>query len=515
MKKIIYIFLIAAGVLTSSCSDWLDVLPKNEQVTDKFWKSKEDVEAVLASGYFYMRKATPLIIDWGELRGASVITPVIDKRSKLQSFQMEANSDFCKWDVFYQTINMANSVIAYAPSVMTEDDTYLGPLMNSHLSEAYFMRALMYFYLVRNFREVPLALRPYVDDSAPYELAKSSESEIIAQIKKDIQDALATGAAKEAFDGEPWVTKGRATKWALYALMADVCLWSEDYDNCIIYANLLLEADATFRPVFITESARWFEIFNPGNSNESIFELNWDYATYNQTSNSPSNYFTVPATTTTIPQYRYSMPMLARLKQETIDVVSTKDPVRSLWGAYICEVDDYMTGTLGYVFKYMGEGLADRNAVRTQKDANYIIYRMADVMLMKAESLVMKGEASWPDAVAILNKIRLRANLPDLEIDFTEVDELKMIEYVLNERDMELAAEGKRWYDLVRFGKCKDYKYKNEFIDAIVLNNNVTNSSWIKSVLKNDWAWYLPVHDDELQSNKLLKQNPYYSNSSK
>lgn len=511
MKKIISIFLIAVLALASSCSDWLDVLPKNEQVTAKYWKSKGDVEAVLASGYFYLRKTTPLLIDWGELRGGSVYTAIVGNRSKLQSFQMVANSDFCKWSTFYQAINMANSVIAYAPGVMTEDDTYMESEMNSHLTEAYFIRALSYFYLVRNFKEVPVATNPYVDDSAPYEIAKSTEPEIIAQIKEDIQTALETNAAKGSFD-EVWETKGRATKWALYALMADVCLWSEDFDTCIIYANYLIDATDAFRPAFIASPTQWFEIFYPGNSNESIFELNWDYAAFNQTDNSPSNYFTVSATTAVVPQYQYTEAMLQRLKDETEEVGLLNDPVRSLWGAYICDIDDYKAGTVGYVFKYVGWGLPDRTAVRTQKDANYMIYRMADIMLMKAEALIMKGETYWQPALDILNKIRVRANLPELEVDLNETDELNMMQLVLNERDMELAAEGKRWYDLLRFGRCKNYKYKEQFIELVV-ENQMSNSSWVRSVLRNENAWYLPIHEDEMETNKLLIQNPYYSTS--
>ena len=114
--------------------------------------------------------------------------------------------------------------------VQAKDKTYMEDTMNSHLSEAYFLRGLCHFYLVRNFKEAPIVTEPYVDDSAPYDIAKSSEEDIIAQIKSDIQTALDSGAAKEFFEDDQWegASKGRATKWALYALMADVCLWSED-----------------------------------------------------------------------------------------------------------------------------------------------------------------------------------------------------------------------------------------------------------------------------------------------
>jgi F0F1-type ATP synthase alpha subunit len=100
--------------------------------------------------------------------------------------------------------------------------------------------------------------------------------------------------------------------------------------------------------------------------------------------------------------------------------------------------------------------------------------------------------------------------LPELAINLQEADELTMLKYVLNERDMELAAEGKRWYDLMRLGKSKNYKYKNEFIQMVIANNKTASQSWLRSVLKNEYAWYLPIFQDELEANELLKQNPYY-----
>ena len=74
----------------------------------------------------------------------------------------------------------------------------------------------------------------------------------------------------------------------------------------------------------------------------------------------------------------------------------------------------------------------------------------------------------------------------------------------------ELAAEGKRWYDLVRFGKAKNYKYKTSFIDLIVANNPSIGSKWLRSVLKDNNAWFLPIHQDEIDRNPVLTQNPYY-----
>lgn len=511
MKKLMYIFLLGTALLTTSCNNWLDVLPTDEQVTENYWTSKEDVQAVLASGYYYMRTTTPQLIDWGELRGFSIQSYLDLTKTKLQNFQMTAESSLCKWEQFYNVLNMANSVIKYAPQVADIDGTYSEGAMRSHQAEAYFMRAWAYFVLVRNFKEVPLVLEPYVDDSAPFGIAKSSEEEIIAQIKKDILTALNSDAAKEYFDDDKWdgATKGRVTKWALYALMSDVCLWSGDYDGCITYADYLINATASHRPAFMSVPEQWFSIFNPGNSNESIFELNWDY-TSGQTAYSPSNYFTL----TTNSSYRYSSSMMERMMDENAEVVKRlKEPVRTEYGAYINLGD--ATTPIGVIWKYKGTELPDATAIRTNNDANYIIYRMADVMLMEAEALIWKGSDGWQKAVDIINTIRKRSNLSNLDVNISEMSELSMLQLVLYERDIEFAGEGKRWYDLLRFGKSKDYKYKENFINEIVANNTSANASWLRSVLNNVNAWYLPIYYEEIEDNKALVQNPYYSATSK
>ena len=509
MKKILYICMLAGGMFFSSCSDWLDVLPKNEQVTANYWKAKEDVEAVLASGYYYMRETTPLLVDWGELRAGSIFMPLGNtEKSKLMNFQLISSSDLCKWEDFYKIINMANSVITYAPDVEELDETYSSAAMHSHQTEAYFMRALTYFNLVRNFKEVPLVLQPYVDDSAPYSIAKSSEEDIIARIKADINTALETGAAKEFYDNDKWsgATKGRATKWALYALMADVCLWSEDYEGCVKYADYLISSTAARRPAFMSVPEQWFSIFNPGNSNESIFELNWDKAS-GQTSKSPSSYFKVSETA----DYQFSPTMLTRLIEDKNEaMINLKNPIRSAYGAYVLYGLESSDARQGAIWKYNGTEVADITAVRTTDDANLIIYRMTDVLLMKAEALIWQGSGHWEEALTIINKVRVRANLGELNVDLSEADELSMLELLLNERDMEFAAELKRWYDLVRFGKSKSYKYKEQFITKIEEENSSANDAWIRSVLMNPYAWYLPIHNNEIEVNTELVQNPYY-----
>jgi hypothetical protein len=130
---------------------------------------------------------------------------------------------------------------------------------------------------------------------------------------------------------------------------------------------------------------------------------------------------------------------------------------------------------------------------------------------MKAEALIMKGQTYWDSALEIINQVRERVSLPSIDVETSEIDELDMLEFVLYEREMEFSAEAKRWYDLLRFGRAQNYKYKDNFINIIVESNQTTNKQWINSVLKSNDAHFLPLPESEILNNPLLIQNPYYA----
>ena len=470
-KTLISMLILPAMLCLTSCNEWLDILPNNEQVTDDYWKSKEDVEAVIASGYYYMPQCVPTFIKWGELRGGTLYT-ISTGDAKLQDFNMTATHSLCDWSSIYKVIGMANSVILYAPNV--DDDTYYDAIRNSHLAEAYFLRAYCYLLLAKNYREVPLVKQAYVNDNASFDLTKSTEAEIIAQVKEDVKTALATGAAKGTYE-EDWATKGRATKWALYALMADACLWSEDYDQCVEYCDKILQATDPFRPVFMTNSNDWYTMFYPGNSNESIFELNWDYA-QNQNNNF-SSLFTLTASSPLRPTTRAT----ERMKEETQYLKSnglTEDGRmgRMLMASYVPDngqVTGWAQSNQYYIWKYYGTEIPDiTGGARVHQDANFILYRVAEIILTKAQALTMKGQGSWAEAVALINRVRTRAGLGlfkdiDLQSDnagnqIAQLDELTLLEEIISQKEMEFMAEGKRWYDLLWFGRIGNHKYKSQ-----------------------------------------------------
>lgn len=508
MKKLKKYILIGLGIFTlNSCNNWLTVYPENEQVSDQYWTSKEDVESVMASGYYYLRAAVPNLIQWGELRAGSIYS---SSANHLQSFQVvPTDKAYANWGPLYQVINMANAVLQHIDDVAEVDETFVIGAVNAYKSEACFLRALSYFYIVRNWGEAPLLLESYETDELSFNMPKSSEADLIKQIKADINYALSTGSAPEYYETE-WETKGRGTSWAMYALLADVCLWSEDYAGALAACNAILDATTENRPKFLdpteTTNAQWFDIFNPGNCIESIFEVQWDY----NASNSQTNNFANTLFGITNPTYQYSSSMLKAFIQETTNAGGVISCVRSMYGGcYVSNMDYFEDAKIGYVWKYSGTG-EKTSTIRpsTEYDPHFIIYRVSDIKLMKAEALIRLGSENYEAAIAEVNDIRKRANLNDLFIQ--NADEITMLQYVLAERNIEFAAEGKRWYDLLRFGRSNNFKYRNEFISLVTNYNQTANPTWIRSVLRNDNALFMPVWQTELENNTLLTQNPYY-----
>ncbi len=530
MKKIYVLFLSVLCLGLASCSEFLNVTPENSQVADDYWRTQQDVENVLIGGYYQLRSTVvDYLIPWGECRAGLVYNA--KSNTRLQSWQMQAsNTALCNWSTFYSIINIANTVLARADEACQNDETYTEAARNSHYSEAYFLRALSYFYLVRNFRDVPLLLEAYEDDNVVINVPKTSEDTVVAQIKADILAALETGAAKENFP-TTWETKGRATRWALYALMADVCLWKGDYQDAITYSDFILNATSVNAPRFLSTPSRsvYMSIFNPGNSNESIFELQWNQEE-NQSNTLPLLFDNDPSATPDA-TYAVSEGACADFVNEYIAVlgdefeegiVPTKESPRTYRSSFSPEEGTGMSRGMskGYVWKYIGSTTEDKKRTSNYYDPNFIVYRVADVILMKAEALLLAdgGEpaaAHKLEAVKLINQIRRRAAIDDFAEETEEAVDMfsqeELLLEVLDQRKMEFLGEGKIWYDFLRMGRANNNRYKSSLLTAQVLNYNASASlSWLSSVLTSDNALFLPIMSTELERNDKLIQNPYY-----
>ncbi len=492
MKNIkIYIVAALAMCLMPACDDYLTVLPENNQSVYEFWRTKEEVEAVLGAGYVKMRDAQEYMFLWGEARGNGIFfrndgTTAQIAGQRLRRMDILATNALVSWERLYAIINMANSVIRFGPDVVERDNSFNENVMKSFLSEAYFQRSLAYFYLVRLWGDVPWVKFPYVDDEADYSLPATSGNEILNGCLADLNIALQSAKLHfpETNLENPINTKGRATRWAILALMADINLWLGNYDAVINSCDEIINSNR----VGLISSNMWFSNFFPGNSNESIFEIQYSYA-LGQT-NSFITWFDA--------NNNYNITPYA---QELYDVID----IRGLNGSF---------DNTGKIWKFIGINASTKRNTSLQNDQNWIVYRLADVYLMKAEALIMKSaelddDPDFAEALEIINMIRRRAGLVD---DAGNSTKLGMIELLLEERQREFLAEGKNWFDLLRIGRRAEAGFAQLFIEQVVQSASASNQAMIRSRLADSNSWYLPIHTDELSVNTFLVQNPFYEN---
>ena len=476
-------------LISTSCNDWLELLPPGGLIREEYWQTKADVKAVLMATYESFAGLDGDLFIFGEIRADMVLGDINQPTN--EELLMESNiypdNSICDWSNFYTLINYANEVIKNAPLVQEIDNTFTDFERQGLESEAYFLRSLAYFYLVRLYGEVPLVLEPTETDDADFYLPKSPEDVILDQLVADLEAnrafAPSGGFATLAEN------KGRASKQAFDALLADIALWRFDYAAVIEHVEKIEEVPE----IDLVPSNMWFDIFYPGNSQEGIFEFQFD-------GDLQQNNSTYGMTNWYANRYDPSQTALNMFASE----YDSKEKVRGE-GTSIAEQDDddYI------IWKYVGrasDGLSLRSGLETSS-CNWIVYRYADVLLMKAEALSQMNQ--FAEAAEILDRIRLRADLNSLLIPNTPS---AYEDAIMDERARELAYEGKRWFDLMRMGRRNNYARSSKLIEVIITNVPPTQKRILSAKLTNPLGWYLPIYENEIERNKKLVQNPYYEN---
>lgn len=486
-KKIKYLMVVLMIFTQISCNDWLELVPPGGLIREEFWKTKADVDAVLMAAYSDFSSLDRSLFLYGELRGDMLIGGPNQPWGEQQIMENNIYPDngFSNWQNFYKVINYCNEVIKNAPLVQDVDNTFTDYQMQGLMSEAYFLRSLAYFYLVRIYNQVPLILEPSETDDTDFYVVKVSEETVLNQIVADLE-------ANRAFaPSESFVTirenKGRASKASYDALLADIALWRFDYNNVIKYVN---QIEST-RKFVLMPSGRWFELFYPGNTLESILEFQFD-------GNLQQRNGTYDLTNRNSNQYKPSQKALEMLSYKfASELVRGEDAAIRKYSE-----DDFI------IWKYVGQA-PDGQSARSGADqysCNWIVYRYADVLLMKAEALSQLG--NYPQAFDIISTIRDRAGVGTISIANSPV---AYEDAILNERALELSYEGKRWFDLLRMGRRNNYARKDKLIEIIVSNVPSTQKRILATKLTNPNGWYLPIFEDELERNRNLVQNPYYN----
>lgn len=480
--------LIALMLFTQiGCSDWLELLPPSGLTREEFWQSKEDVEAMLMGTYSAFSTMDNLLFIHGEARGDMVTYDLsLDNNIKnIMDGNIYPDNWISNWENFYKVINYCNEIIDNAPGVKEIDKTFTDYKLKGYMSEAYFLRGLAYFYLVRIYKDVPFITTPSETDDTDFYVSKTDGEVILDSIYQDLLEA-------RNYLSDDYISlmeiKGRASKEACEALLADIALWRFDYDAVIEHVTNIEISQKKFE---LMPSSLWFEIYYPGNSVESIFEFQFDERQNQRNqlyglTNVNSRNFDPSPTAVQMFARKYT---IEPFRGEDISIRKNSETDYSIW-------------------KYVGlapDGSTTRPSV-IQNSANFIVYRFADVLLMKAEALSQVSR--YTEALNIINEIRVRAGVPMLSLQNSPI---AYEDAILDERALELAFEGKRWFDLVRMGRRNNFARKEKLVESIIRNVPSTQKRILGSKLTNPLGWYMPIYKTELERNLNLEQNPYYN----
>ena len=495
MKKYISTGIVLAGLLAvMSCHDWLYLKPEDGIIRQEYWKSKEDVHAAVMGAYASLLgnsqgsgySVPELLFLWGEIRGDMV------SLSRLRSdFQYVINGDIlpdngiCRWNAFYRTINYCNTVNEFAPDVLQIDPSFTKQELNQYIAEVKAIRALMYFYLTRTFKDVPVKLTASKSDNENFVIPQKTQQEVLSQIKKDLAEA--EKYAPLSYENVP-SSKGRITRYAVNAIQADVYLWNEQYDSCVFACNKIINSG--FYGLEDNDEF-WFDnLYVNGNSVESIFELQFSQEILN--------------------------PLFSMLKRnkylkasaQAIEEFFPPDPNQVPDSADIrADGASYLLGDNYTIWKYVGR---NRQEARpdNEADAHWIVYRYADVLLMKAEALNQMGQGD--EALQLVKTIRRRAHASKTGYPGDATDERSLTELILAERCREFAYEGKRWFDVLRVAKRNDYERLDLLLSMVVRSAPSDKQVTILNKYKDVRSHYLPIYYTELEANPDLVQNSFY-----
>ena len=543
MKKVllkiryIAVVLCAACALTS-CNDFLGTVPLNEIVLENFWENEEEVNSVVMSCYSGMAQGDFLtrLILWGELRSDNVVAGNItgdikfvnnDQLMDMLDGSILPNHYIADWSSFYSVINRCNTVLHYAPDVVLRDPDFNQSEWNYIEAEMLTLRALCYYYLVRSFRDVPFVTEPTIDDSRDFKVPAADPDSVLNALVKDLQKAELS-ALKEFPEGTSSMysyTKARVTKLTVWALLADICLWLERYDDCIAYCEKVVEAkvaeaeelnmnyDGNYPLIAnqknsssATKHQAYRQTFGTGFSFESIFEMPFGY-TYEDKRDALRSYY--GSIDVAIGAMSASTFLAEGIKEGNNKIFKDSD---------IRAIESFNTKASGTfpIHKYVLYSISDDDNTFGYSGfeyPNWIFYRLTDVMLMEAEALVERNDSSGKKAVdlekafELVSAVYTRANLKGEVLNKKDYPtQESMRDLVLLERQRELLFEGKRWFDLVR--KARREGTNDAMLD--LATQKYTNPGSVKSKWIKPDMLYLPIYEDELKVNTLLEQNPEY-----
>lgn len=495
-------------LLLASCSkSFTDRVPINAPTDANFWNNESEATSAVAGTYallrtslnemgmayyYYGDMATDEFVARPNGEDYPAITGIQWQTFVAPSQTFRGLIKLRRWDNFYRAIDQANRGLKYIPAIDLANFSSADKqaAKNALLGESYFQRAFIYFYLSRVWGDVPLVTETAPDAAAVKSIPRNPQAEVLDQCIKDLGEAAKLlPYVASATTSRPI----RANRGTCYALLAHIYAWKGEYDKVAPAADSVIVRGG-YSYVSRSTKASYTAMFK-GNSSESIFEIAQNStiegslitAGYGDINNS------IAARTLKSPY------LLTNLGNALFGLdVGT---VNSLFPNNADSVDlrrkngfDFLGTTDPICIKYSNIFYSGANNTSPLSLNNIIIFRLADIKLLKAEALAATNKPA--EARTIVNEIRALASLGP-----TTVTDANLFEGVIEERARELFMEGHRFYDLVRLGRKT----------GIIKFNGTGTVNRMDATQFQQGKYYWPIDPILISLNPLLTQTPYWA----
>lgn len=475
------------GFSFSSCSDFLEQNPQTDLSENDFYKTADDILSAVNGVYSSLQEGD-IYGNWyvfGEIPSDNTrnqLSGSVTTQNEFDQFYIDTQNSMIAnfWKAAYKVINRTNTVLGRIDGIEINTE-----LANRYKLECKFIRALMYFNLVRVYGDVPLVLKE-ISISESYDILREPKENVYNQIIADLKEAQDLPVSYSTAED------GRATQGAAKALLANVYMTLHKYAEAeTILAEIINSGQYSLlenTPGSLNIDG-YKNVFSPVNHNskEGIFEIQFlkggygegsNYANNLAPENSGTNVVAVGGTGgNNIPEMdiynAYEEGDLRRDFSMSLGYYDNRKNNEWVESRYVC--------------KFMDVPYQNNDASN-----NYPVIRYADVILMYAEALNQNGKTA--EACKYLNMTRRRGfgyqTTETSPVDLQTTDKAQFALMVEQERRVELAFENHRWFDLIRTGRAVEVMKSKGF------SLNETNL-------------ICPIPQKQIDVNPKLTQNDY------
>lgn len=437
MKTKIFIIFIAILPLAISCDkERLDIEP-HRIYYDNFYQTEEGAVNAINAVYDVLGSVNQYNSHLWYIQ--DIASDDFDANSTLNDpnahefdqYKIEATNNYLEgiWRDSYLGISRANIVLKEVPDIKMDS-----ALKQRVLGEAYFLRGIFYFNLVRMYGDIPLLTEPVSPDLPHSEinLPRTDETAVYKQIVKDFSEA-----AKRLPQQYSGAKKGRASWGAAKGMLAKVSLTNQQWEDAAEIAQQVMNAEVYALHDDYADNFKQAK----ENGKESVFEVQF--------------YENVPGENSRIvisglPFLQNVFPAGVEMMLPTEDLLSTFED-----GDYRKDVtffDSYWQYEFEpHVWKYWDQDVYDADETG-QSGANFKVMRYAEILLIYAEALNEANNGPTQEAYDAVNQIRARARNGNEEVlpDLSGLGYEAFREAVWQEKRCETVNEGQRWFDLKR-----------------------------------------------------------------